>query len=61
MQAPNGNPVTIEGLWGLNFGIGAIAGPQNLLYFAAGIGDERHGLFGTLSPSHRLPQSEPRP
>ena len=50
MEAPDGKPVTIEGLWGLNFGNGAGAGPQNLLYFAAGIDDEKHGLFGTLSP-----------
>jgi len=50
MESPDGNPVTIEGLWGLNFGNGASAGPQNMLYFAAGITGERHGLFGTLAP-----------
>jgi uncharacterized protein (TIGR03118 family) len=43
-----GNPFTIKGLWGLGFGNGATAGPKNVLYFAAGIDDEGHGLFGKI-------------
>ena len=43
-----GNPFTIKGLWGLGFGNGATAGPRNVLYFAAGIDDEGHGLFGKI-------------
>jgi uncharacterized protein (TIGR03118 family) len=43
-------PVVIDGLWGLGFGNGANAGPVNTLFFAAGINDEQHGLFGTLTP-----------
>lgn len=51
MNRPNGNPVTIDGLWGLKFGNGTAAGAANVLFFAAGIQHESHGLFGTLSPA----------
>ena len=44
------SPITIEGLWALRFGNGAAAGPVNTLFFTAGIDDEKHGLFGTLTP-----------
>jgi uncharacterized protein (TIGR03118 family) len=44
----SGEPVAIEGLWGLQFGNGASLGDSNALYFAAGPGDERQGLFGAL-------------
>lgn len=44
----NGKPIKIDGLWGLGFGNGANAGPNNTLFFAAGIDDEAHGLFGTI-------------
>lgn len=43
-----GNPIVIEGLWGLGFGNGALAGERDTLFFAAGIGDEEHGLFGSI-------------
>ncbi len=46
----DGKPITIDGLWGLGFGNGANAGPTNALFFAAGIDDEMHGLFGTITP-----------
>ena len=46
----DGNPLTVEGLWGLKFGEGgANNGPMNTLFFTAGIGDEAHGLFGTIA------------
>jgi uncharacterized protein (TIGR03118 family) len=44
----HGNPITISGLWGLNFGNGFEGGNSNVLFFAAGINDESDGLFGTL-------------
>lgn len=51
----HGNPLAIEGLWGLMFGKGsANGGPANALYFTAGPGDESHGLFGTLT--FRVPE-----
>lgn len=50
LRGPKGQPITIDGLWGLGFGNGATAGPLSTLFFAAGIQDEAHGLFGTLTP-----------
>jgi uncharacterized protein (TIGR03118 family) len=47
------NPLSIEGLWGLNFGNGGSGGLANTLYFTAGISGganiEDHGLFGAIS------------
>jgi uncharacterized protein (TIGR03118 family) len=46
-----GNPLVINGLWGLMFGNGRAAGVlDNWLYFTAGPGGEAHGLFGALIP-----------
>jgi uncharacterized protein (TIGR03118 family) len=43
-------PIVIEGLWALGFGGDAPNnGPHNTLFFTAGIDDEQHGLFGTLT------------
>jgi uncharacterized protein (TIGR03118 family) len=44
----SGNPIHIDGLWGLIFGNGGQAGPQQTLFFTAGPDDEMHGLFGNL-------------
>jgi uncharacterized protein (TIGR03118 family) len=43
----DGNANQINGLWGLIFGDKAARTP-NTLFFAAGIGDESHGLPGTI-------------
>src|SRR6266487_5071716 len=43
-----GNPIVIDGLWSLQFGNGAAAGPTNTLFFTAGIDGEAHGLFGKI-------------
>ena len=46
---PQGNPMTINRLWSLQFGTGAPNnGPTNQLFFTAGIADETHGLFGFI-------------
>jgi uncharacterized protein (TIGR03118 family) len=50
LLGPDGQPLTIEGLWALSFGNGGSAGSTNTLYFTAGIGHEQHGLFGTITP-----------
>jgi uncharacterized protein (TIGR03118 family) len=42
----NGNPLSIDGLWGLEFGNATAA---NTLFFTAGPDGERHGLFGELN------------
>jgi uncharacterized protein (TIGR03118 family) len=51
LNDPTGKPLTIDGLWGLKFGNGTAAGATNVLFFAAGIDAEAHGLFGTLTPA----------
>jgi uncharacterized protein (TIGR03118 family) len=43
-----GNPIAINGLWGLEFGNGSAGTDPNTLYFTAGIGGYRHGLYGSL-------------
>jgi uncharacterized protein (TIGR03118 family) len=48
LQDDAGSPITIDGLWGLLVGNGAGGGDPNTLFFAAGIADEMHGLFGSL-------------
>lgn len=40
--------IEIEGLWGLRFGNGGGGGDVNSLFFAAGIMDEQHGLYGMI-------------
>ena len=48
LKGGHGQPITIDGLWGLTFGNGHVAGPTNVLFFTAGIFDESHGLFGRI-------------
>ncbi len=43
-----GKVLSIDGLWALEFGNGAAAGPTNTLFFTAGPEDETHGLFGKI-------------
>ena len=50
LRGSRGRPIDIEGLWALRFGNGAGSGPTTTLYFTAGIEDETHGLFGTITP-----------
>jgi uncharacterized protein (TIGR03118 family) len=53
---PNGNVISIDGLWALAFADGGIAdfttvlGPYNACYFTAGRQMGQHGLFGSLAP-----------
>jgi uncharacterized protein (TIGR03118 family) len=51
MLGTNGQPLVIDGLWGIRFGNDGAAGSSRELFFAAGIDDEDHGLFGKLSPA----------
>jgi len=48
LHSANGPPLKIDGLWALQFGNGAAAGPKSTLFFTAGPDDESHGLFGSL-------------
>ncbi len=59
LRDATGNPVTIPGLWALTFGNGASAGQTNVLFFTAGINDEKDGLFGSIQPATRKPARKP--
>jgi len=48
MRNEDGNPVRIDGLWGLRFGNGTFAA-GNALIFSAGLADESHGLLGEIT------------
>jgi len=47
---PNGQVITIDGLWALRVGNGAAGGSSNTIYFTAGPNGEKDGLFGSLTP-----------
>src|SRR6266536_487692 len=50
LRTSDHKPVTIDGLWSLQFGKGAANnGPPTTLFFTAGPNDESHGLFGTIT------------
>ena len=48
LKSQAGDPIVIDGLWALEFGNDATAGPSNVLFFTAGIDGEMHGLFGRI-------------
>src|SRR2546425_2579366 len=49
LRDSKGKPLTIDGLWALTFGKdGQNNGPTNVLFFTAGINDEKDGLFVSL-------------
>ena len=48
LARPNGEPIEIEGLWGIAFGNGINEQPTDTLFFAAGPGDEEHGVYGRI-------------
>ena len=55
MQDGKGNNISINGLWGLQWGNGGNGGSASALYFAASPGADargfsQHGLFGSLKP-----------
>ena len=47
LSGKNGKPLVIDGLWGLRQG-NVLAGGTDSVWFAAGPGEESHGLLGTL-------------
>ena len=49
MKNAMGKPISIDGLWALEFGNGVIGTPKTLL-FTAGPNDEQHGFFGDIKP-----------
>ncbi len=51
LQGADGKPLVIGDLWALTNGTGGVFGgnPRDV-FFSAGVQDEAHGLFGSLSP-----------
>jgi uncharacterized protein (TIGR03118 family) len=45
----SGNPIDIDGIWGMVFGNGVSLGDASTLYFTAGPNSEYDGLFGKLT------------
>jgi len=50
LQGTGGQPLSIDGLWGLTVGNDHSGGSSSKLYFAAGPNNESNGLFGVISP-----------
>jgi uncharacterized protein (TIGR03118 family) len=51
IQNEAGDGIVIDELWSLTVGNGGNGGDPNRIYFTAGIGEEEHGLFGSLKPT----------
>jgi uncharacterized protein (TIGR03118 family) len=49
LRNSSGDPVDIDGIWGLTFGNGVSLGDANSLYYTAGPNSEQDGEFGRLS------------
>jgi uncharacterized protein (TIGR03118 family) len=48
LSKTDGSPIVIDGLWGFAFGNGVNAQPVTTLFFAAGPGNEAHGVYGRI-------------
>ena len=51
LRMNNGQPLVIDGLWDLKFGVDAGGFSSSVLYFTAGPDEELHGVFGRLEPA----------
>lgn len=51
LKDPGRRPIQINGLWGLAFGNGFNNQPIDTLFFAAGPGDEKNGVYGRIDVS----------
>ena len=49
LRGHDGEPIKIDGIWGLAFGNGVSLGHANALYFTAGPNAEQDGIFGRLN------------
>lgn len=49
LRDPDGETISIDGLWALRVGNGGNGGATNTVYFTAGLLGEKHGLFGSLT------------
>jgi uncharacterized protein (TIGR03118 family) len=51
LRTADGQKLSIDGLWALEFGNSGSNGSPDTLFFTAGPNDENDGLFGTITPS----------
>jgi uncharacterized protein (TIGR03118 family) len=51
LRGADGKPLQNDKLWEITPGNGGTAGDPDKLYFTAGIGNEQHGLFGSIAPA----------
>jgi uncharacterized protein (TIGR03118 family) len=58
LKNPDDTDMVIDGLWMIAFGNNATAGSSTTLFFTAGIQEEQHGLFGTITPVDGLDGDE---
>jgi uncharacterized protein (TIGR03118 family) len=61
LSGQNGQPISIEDLWALDFGNGGAGGQTNQLFFSAGLMDESHGLFGHIDAATGTTHPVPLP
>ncbi len=56
LQGSSGSPITIQGLWAIEFGNGGSAGDSSYLYFTAGIFNNgvAAGLLGSIAPPAQI-------
>lgn len=54
LQDANGQPIINLSMWDMVFGAGGTGDP-NTMYFTAGLADEQHGLFATLTANATPP------
>jgi uncharacterized protein (TIGR03118 family) len=50
LSGVGGQPLSIDGLWGLTIGNDGSAGSSQRIYFSAGPNGEANGLFGVIAP-----------
>jgi uncharacterized protein (TIGR03118 family) len=56
LRGTNGNPIMLRDLWALVPGNDTLAGVSSKIYFTAGLADEAHGLFGSLTALSGVPE-----
>jgi uncharacterized protein (TIGR03118 family) len=61
LRDSKGEPVSIDGIWGLAFGNGVSLGDADSLYFTAGPNSEQDGIFGRLRYVGSVASEAPKP
>ena len=54
LDGADGKPIVIGDLWALTTGSGASSDNPNAIYFTAGVQNEMHGLFGSLTANPEM-------